>query len=336
VRTTVEAANAVAAGAGGAVAPAVAALTDEVLRTTLRGRLKVVTAGLVLMALLGGGVGTIAFDAHSGPSRKESSPPAAQRRNANEGAAPLPQPTDPVDRLLVEWARATANWQTVAAEVQRIVWKGDEVPGGPAPFLQGQGETSTRASLYVQRARPAPGSERDSLRYSLQYLPGTALARPSPEAYHFERYVCTEAGSFRYVTAPADKVVRVYQLPPPADGKVADQNFLRFLFEVRAEEVKRRYHVTYVGNSPERPDQYHRLHLVPLKDERRAEFAEARVVLEARGLLPRQLWFRRPDGRAVTWNFLKAGANVNVPPAEFAPPRVPADWTVERAAAGGR
>src|SRR5262249_36737213 len=151
--------------------------------------------------------------------------------------------------------------------------KGDEVPGGPAPFLKGQAETSTRASLYVQRARPSPDSERWELRYSLQYLPGVTRARPAPEAYLYERYVCTGAGSFRYVTVPTDKVVRVYQLPPPEAGKVADQNFLRFLFEVRADEVKRRYHVTYVGDSPERPDKYHRLNLVPLKEERQADFA---------------------------------------------------------------
>jgi hypothetical protein len=235
-----------------------------------------------------------------------------------------------MDRLLGEWARATSGWETFAGEVQRIIWKGDEVPGESAPFMKGQGETSTRASLYVQRVRPSPDAERRELRYSLQYLPGIARVRPSPEAYLYELYLATEAGCHRYVTAPADRVLRVQQLPSPVANKVAGPNFLRFLFDVRADEVKSRYAVTYIGDSPERPDQFHRLMLVPLQARDRSQFAEARVVLNAKGLLPRQLWYRRLDGKAATWNFLKAEANVPIPPSAFDPPQVPAGWTVEQ------
>jgi TIGR03009 family protein len=146
-----------------------------------------------------------------------------------------------------------------------------------------------------------------------------------PEVY--ERYLCT--GTFLYEWAPQNKVIRIHELPQPKPGQVADDNFLAFLFGMKAEEAKRRYDLKLV-----KEDQWYvYLEILPRTDLDKADFSKARLVLLNNTFLPRQLWFMQPNGNEITWDIPKveSGAASGVGVNDFAPPAAaPQGWTLQR------
>src|SRR5262249_36785955 len=120
----------------------------------------------------------------------------------------------------------------------------------------------------------------------------------------FERFVCT--GTHLYQFLPQQKEIRVYQLPPPRPGQVADDNFLSFLFGMKAEEAKRRYDLRVV-----KEDQWYiYVEVQPRSPADKADFQKARLVLNKDNFLPRQLWFEQPNGDEVTWDLPRVQSGV--------------------------
>lgn len=141
----------------------------------------------------------------------------------------------------------------------------------------------------------------------------------------FEKYVCTGTHLWEYV--PANKVVRVHEMPPPKAGQVADDSFLSFLFGMKAEESKRRYDMKLV-----KEDQWYiYIEIVPRLPADKADFQKARMVLHNKSFLPRELWFEQPNGNEIKWDIprIENGAKLNR--AEFTSPPVPQGWKIEQA-----
>jgi TIGR03009 family protein len=143
----------------------------------------------------------------------------------------------------------------------------------------------------------------------------------------YEKFICT--GTFLYQFSPTTKEIRALRLPPPKPGQVTDDNFLTFLFGMKAEQAKQRYDLKLT-----KEDQYYiYVDVVPRTPQDQADFKRAQLVLNKDSFLPRQLWFEQPNGSAIVWGIphLDTKARVNIK--DFDAPSVPQGWkmvTVER------
>ena len=85
----------------------------------------------------------------------------------------------------------------------------------------------------------------------------------------YEKFICT--GTFLYQFSPTTKEIRALRLPPPKPGQVGDDNFLTFLFGMKAEQAKLRYDLKVT-----KEDQYYIfLDVVPRSPQDQADFKRA-------------------------------------------------------------
>lgn len=198
----------------------------------------------------------------------------------------------PLDAFLLRWEDAMKRIDTLSAQCSRVE----------------ENKTQLVTKTYVGTAK---------------YLrPNSGLLemyqRDKPQ--NFEKIVVSGGILYQYV--PQLKEIHAHHLPPPRPGQVAEDNFLGFLFGMKAEEAKRRYELTL-----QKEDQYYvYIGVTPRFDADKADFKAARLVLSRDTFMPRQLWFEQPNRDTVTWDFPKIEAGVRLNPAEFAKPPVPAGW----------
>lgn len=241
------------------------------------------------LALTGLLLGTI-LHAQQPPQPVQTAPPV----NSTWPAAPNPAR---LDQLLQRWEQEMKNVHTLSAEMIRKDL--DKTRGGTEEF--------TGTAKYMK--------------------PNLALLemqkKGNPNVY--EKYLAS--GTFMYAWVPSSKVVRVYELPAPKAGQVGDDNFLSFLFGMKAEEAKRRYDMKLV-----KEDQWYLyVEVLPRFPADKADFAKARLVLNQSNFLPRQVWFEQPNGNEITWDVPKIASGVNLPREAFqAPASLPAGWNLVR------
>jgi TIGR03009 family protein len=219
---------------------------------------------------------------------------------AQQPAAPSAQDLLKLDEVLLQWEKAMTGLDNLVVSINRTtvdkVYKDTEVFEGTAKFVRGQRGQSSRASLDLHK-------------------------KARPDVY--QKLICS--GTFVYEFAPKDKVIRIH--PQPA---TTDDNFLAFLIGMKAVEAKRRYKLTYVPPLPNDKWYYYvKVESIDLRDK--ADFSEARLTLWAKNYLPRQLWFRQPNGNEVTWDFPSVVTGAAIPLTDFAQPALPAaDWRYVR------
>ena len=100
-----------------------------------------------------------------------------------------------------------------------------------------------------------------------------------------------------------------------------------FVFGIDSKEAKARYEITLV---PDPRGWYHYLKLVPRTDQDRIWVKEVRLALNANTFLPRKMWFLRPNGDEVSWDFPQANPNAELGPKDFAAPIPPAGWQMKK------
>ena len=205
-----------------------------------------------------------------------------------------------LDIVLSNWEKAMLNVQSLSAEVKRTK-------------LDKTFQTTTNYEGTANYLRGAPGQ---TSRASLELF-----KKGQPQM--FEKYLCT--GNFLYEWVPAEKVIRRHELPPPKQGQLADDNFLSFLFGMKAADAKARYQMTYVP-APANDKWYQYLRIQPKQAADKADFSEARLVLLTNNYLPRQLWFLQPNGDEVTWDFPRVVSPAKLTAADFAHPQMPPGW----------
>jgi TIGR03009 family protein len=129
--------------------------------------------------------------------------------------------------------------------------------------------------------------------------------------------------------APQEKKIRVAEVPQPKQGQLADDNFLAFLFGMKAEEAKKRYEMTML-QAPPNDKWYYYILIKPRTQADKQDFAKARLVLSNTSFLPRQLWFEQPNGNEITWDFPRLVSGVALQRSEFAMPQLERGWSYER------
>jgi TIGR03009 family protein len=218
--------------------------------------------------------------------------------SAQQPAAPAIDPANNrLDNLLLSWEQAMAGVQTIAARCTRTTldktFQMTEVFEGSAKYMK-----PNLAILEMQK-------------------------KDKPEV--FEKYICS--GTYLYEYVPQNQEIRVHEMPAPKPGQVAEDNFLSFLFGMKAAEARRRYDLRLV-----KEDQWYiYIEILPRFPADKADFQRARLVLNMGTFLPRQLWFEQPNGNEVKWdiNPIQAGAALNR--TEFTSPSVPQGWHLVRA-----
>jgi TIGR03009 family protein len=151
--------------------------------------------------------------------------------------------------------------------------------------------------------------------------------KDNPKSY--EKFVCT--GDVVYWFSPRESVIYYKKLR----DKMADDSFLNFLFEMKADSLRKRYDLTLVfPKGPDDPTLKHYVYIdiKPRKEEDKVEFQRARLVLFRRDYMPAQLWFEEPNGDHHTWNLSDIKANdAGVKATDFVAPEKPAGWKLEEA-----
>jgi TIGR03009 family protein len=217
---------------------------------------------------------------------------------------PLPQqPTvDPaLDAILNNWEKAMSGINSLWAKVEQVaedkVLATKTVYAGDAKY-----QKPNKASLYMKNQDPKKPQD-------------------------FEQLVCN--GQIAYKWEPAQKEIHIHELPKAKPGQVSDDNFVSMLFGMKAAEAKRRYEMKIWEPVPKDPN-YNYVLVYPREPQDKAEFSEARLALSKTTSLPRQIWFKAPNGNETTWNFNKLAPNIQLDPREFAQPVPPAGWQLRK------
>src|SRR5204862_350029 len=126
-------------------------------------------------------------------------------------------------------------------------------------------DTKRRSSGYAQYMKAGTGTSVLNLAH--------LEMKPDGKKEVTEKFIST--GSYLYVFAPAQKEIRAYEIPRPKPGQVADDNFLSFLFGMKAADAKKRYDLKL-----EREDKWYiYINVVPKGAADKADFTKARIVL---------------------------------------------------------
>jgi TIGR03009 family protein len=222
---------------------------------------------------------------------QQAAPPATP-----PAAAPAP---DKLDDYLRRWEQEMAKIESLAAQLNRT----------------DKDKTFERVNKFTGFAWYL----KDGKGPTAQNLAALEM-RPEGKTEVVEKVVCT--GTFMYVFAPAQKEIRVYDLPKPKPGQVAEDNVLSFLLGMKAEEAKRRYDLKLA-----KEDQYYiYVDVAPRFPNDKAEFQRARVVLNKDTFLPRQLWFESPNNSEVTWDIPNIQPRAQLKRETFDAPKAPPGW----------
>lgn len=133
------------------------------------------------------------------------------------------------------------------------------------------------------------------------------------------------------------KVAKVAQLPK---DNIGENTLLSFLFGMKADEIKKRYHMTIDMKDPAKfNDNYISITIYPKTREDMQEFAKAELVLWKNNkdpkyadfwMLPARLWFQHPNKNQVMWEFLGMNTQKKLIPKDFAAMAFPdKEWKPE-------
>jgi TIGR03009 family protein len=238
-------------------------------------------------------------------------------QGAPQPAAPkplTPQEENYLDSVLKGWEKSMTELRSFATKVHRAshdkALQAQDTYGGYALFLKANVKDDlSRARLELIKQVPEKKDKKNE----------------KPADPIFEKYICT--GTYLYEYVPANKVVRVHNMPQNGKGK-QQESFLSFLFGMGAKEAKDRYEMRPVFS--DKPDpHYHYIRVKPKLPQDKNDFSEARLSLLKTNFLPAQIWYLQPNGNEITWNFTEQRIDVDIPLTYFQPD-MPNGWTVQR------
>ena len=127
--------------------------------------------------------------------------------------------------------------------------------------------------------------------------------------------------------------------PLPKEG-IGDNSMMSFLFMTKAADLKKRYDLSIDMDDPKRnTDFYLFIDVLPKTKDDAIEFKRAQVVLWNnntdekffdRWMLPARLWFQKPNGEQIMWEFQNLTTKKALLPRDFAAPPPPdKEWRPE-------
>jgi TIGR03009 family protein len=146
----------------------------------------------------------------------------------------------------------------------------------------------------------------------------------------WEKIVVTDTAI--HMANSAEKTLRTITFPPRtagAAGGPADNNAVGLMMGMKAADAKRRYDLRLAKED----EHYIYVEVLPRDTADKEDFALAQLTLSAKTMMPRRLFFRRPNGNETTLDLPRTwiGAKeTGIDPKEFVAPIVPKDWKVEK------
>jgi TIGR03009 family protein len=214
--------------------------------------------------------------------------------------APPPAPdAKKIDEYLLRWEQEMQKIQSLVAQLERTekdrTFQAEKKYVGIAEYMKdGTGPTARNYALLEMK-------------------------EVGKQDIH-EKFICT--GTFLYQFRPTEREISAHRLPPPKPGQVGDDNFLTFLFGMKAEQAKERYQLKLTKEDVN----YIYLEVEPRFPADKADFKRAQLVLNKDSFLPRQLWFEQPNGNQVVWGIPRIDPRAKVNPADFDAPKPPPGW----------
>jgi TIGR03009 family protein len=201
---------------------------------------------------------------------------------------------------LKRWEQEMSRIQTLAAQLNRTekdtTFNTTQKFVGYAQYMKsGTGPTAVNLATLEMR----PENKRDEI---------------------YEKFVITPA--FLYQFQPSKKEIQAFALPKPKEGQVGEDNFLTFLFGMKAEEARKRYDLKLTNED----QNYIYVTILPRNPQDKADFSKAQIVLNRDTFLPRRLWFEASNGSETTWDIPAIRSGVQVNRQEFDAPTPPAGW----------
>jgi TIGR03009 family protein len=226
---------------------------------------------------------------------------AAPAQQAAPAGMPPAAPAAPtaLDNYLLRWEQEMQKVERLHAQLGRI--------DKSATF-----NTTTKLTGYAAYMKTGSGPTALNL----------ALLEMVPEGSReiSEKYIYT--GTFVYAFAPAQKEIKVYEIPKPKPGQVADDNLMALMFGMKAGDARTRYNLRLA-----KEDQYYiYVDIQPLAARDRTDFKRARLVLSKDAFLPRQLWFEHPNGDETTWDIPRIQNGAQLDRRLFDAPQEPPGW----------
>ena len=211
------------------------------------------------------------------------------------------QPTqENLDTVLRAWEKSMTDLKNFTCVVERESFD---------KALQAKDESKGYA-MFLKTTSPKDGSRAKMLMRNLR----TQVD---------EQFIVS--GVFLYEYVPAQKLVRVHNMPNDKKGG-GQESFLSFLFGMGAKEAKERYQMELI--LPKVPDKfYHYIRVQPKLPQDKGDFTEARLSLLRANNLPAQIWYHQPNGKEITWNFTELKVDLpNLPVKYFEPETPKAGW----------
>jgi TIGR03009 family protein len=313
-------ANAVAIAAGQSPATvctaSVAGLVEGIGKSMIKSNLKVVALLLVGVSAVTAGTGAMALvpgEPQQEPAIAQSGVQTPEQRTPRETKTPTkeeaPQavaldPDDPLDMALLRWQKAIDKIATASCQVSR---------------------TDANNTLKHVDILEGTFKYKKPRRWVLEL-------RHKDKQELLEKWI--RDGMLLHQYAPDTKEILEHDLRSDALIKFVDlhrvihDSSIGFLVGMRAEDAKRNYALTITKGKEDDP-YYVYIDIKPRRKRDEADFQEARLVLNKRTYLPRQFWFRHPNGDETTWDIPKIETGVKLIGDEFKLV-VPEGWKVNR------
>jgi len=225
--------------------------------------------------------------------------PALSRQNPAP-AAPAP-PQQALDNYLLRWEQEMQKIQTLHAQVARI---------------DKDKTFNTAVKLVGYAAYRKTGTGASALNLAMLEM------RPEGKQEVREKWICT--GTYLYQFLPEEKQIKVFEMPKPKPGQVAEDNVFSFMFGMKADEAHRRFELRLAKED----EFYVYVDILPRFPSDKSDFQRARMVLNKSNFLPRQLWFEHPNGNEVTWDIPRIQSGAELDRRLFDPPQAPPGWRV--------
>jgi TIGR03009 family protein len=233
--------------------------------------------------------GLTALTATAQPPRQQAPPPAA------------PAADPKIDEHLGKWEAAMKKVETLGAQLTRV----DKDPTYDSV------QKLTGVAYYM---KVGTGASAQNLAMLDLKLDGRKESK--------EKYICT--GTYIYTYAPDQKEIRYYELPKPKPGQVADDSLMSLMFGMRAEEAKRRYDLKIAKEDMN----FIYVDIAPRLEGDKADFVQARLILNRSNYLPRQLWFKHANSSEVLWDIPNLQVGMDLNRRAFDAPQAPPGWKI--------
>jgi TIGR03009 family protein len=218
------------------------------------------------------------------------------------GTAPPAANAATLDRYLMGWERSMESVTTLAARLKRTE---KDTTLDSNRVLVGE-------AYYKKSGKGANAVNKAFLQMRLEGKQEVA-----------EKYVCT--GTYLYQFLPEEKKIKYFEVPRPKPGQGMEDNFLSFLFGMKADEAKKRYDLRLT-----KEDKFYvYVDVLPRTQADKEDFKQAQLVLNKDTLLPRRLWFVGSNKSETIWDIDPVEKNRDLADRMFDAPPTPTGWKLE-------